>query len=441
MTLAQLDKNYIWHPFSQEKNLKEPIVVTRGEGIYLYDTNGRKYLDVISSWWTNLHGHSHSKIAQAISDQALKLEHALFASFSHEPAMKLSEVIINLLNSGEANSADTLRRVFFSDNGSTAVEVALKMVYQYWQNKGQLRKKFISFRNGYHGDTFGAMAVGKTSNLYKKFEGLLFDVDFMTFPATWMGDSEAEKKENKALVEIENYIRENKTEVAGLIIEPLVQGVGGFNISRESFLRKLVNLCRENEVLVIFDEVMTGFGRTGELFACRRAKILPDLICLSKGITGGFLPLAVTVVREEIYEAFLGNNFDKAFAHGHSYTANPIGCAAALASLELLMQKDTFDQLKRIEDVHRSRLKQLTSASSLVKKSRVIGTIAAFNLGENAVDYGGALSDQLKNDFLAQGIVIRPLGNVIYLMPPYCINESELNHVYDVIESVIGRLK
>jgi len=445
MSLAQSDRKYIWHPFTQEKNLKEPVVITKGEGAYLYDVNGKKYFDAISSWWTNIHGHAQPDIAKAIAEQAAKLEHVIFAGFSHEPAVKLAETLVKLL-SDDANLSrrsigeSGLSRVFFSDNGSTAVEVALKMAYQYWQNKGQLKKKFISFNGGYHGDTFGAMAVGKGSGFHKKFEGLLFDVDFFDFPATWIGDDEAKSREKKTLAEIENYIEKNKNEIAGLIIEPLVQGASGFNMSSGNFLRDLVKLCKANEVLVIFDEVMTGFGRTGELFACKKANVLPDLICLSKGITGGFLPLSTTVVREEIYEAFLDDNFDKAFAHGHSYTANPIACAAALASLELLVREKTFEQLKMIEDVHRSQLDRLAEQHALVTKMRVTGTITAFNLGEEA-KYAGDLSEKLKKKFLEHGVVIRPLGNVIYLMPPYCTRRDELNHVYDVIDLIIGEIK
>jgi adenosylmethionine-8-amino-7-oxononanoate aminotransferase len=437
MNLATLDRNHIWHPFTQEKSFKEPIVITKGEGAYLYDDKGRRYLDAISSWWTNLHGHSHPKIAAAIAAQALKLEHVIFAGFSHEPAIKLSERLVNLLNEGHAKESDRLTRVFYSDNGSTSVEIALKIAYQYWQNKGQTRKKFMSFKAGYHGDTFGAMAVGKSSGFYKNFESLLFDVDFFPFPATWDGDGEVEAKEEAALEEIESYILKNKSEIAGLIIEPLVQGAGGLNMSREVFLQRLVELCKAHEVLVIFDEVMTGFGRTGELFACKKANAFPDLICLAKGITGGFLPLAATVVREEIYEAFLGNNFDNAFAHGHSYTANPIGCAAALASLDLLVSDKTFEQLKMIESVHRSSLQSLSDTCGIVAKKRVTGTIAAFNLGEDQ-SYGSFLQEQLKNKFLELGVIIRPLGNIIHIMPPYCISKNELEHVYSVIESIIG---
>ena len=441
MNLVQLDRKYIWHPFTQEKNLKEPIVITKGEGAYLFDTNGKKYFDAISSWWTNIHGHAQPKIAKAIAEQAHNLEHVSFAGFSPEPAIKLAEVLVKLLNDNSDDEASKLTKVFFSDNGSTAVEVALKIAHQYWQNKGQVRKKFISFKGAYHGDTFGAMAVGKASGFHKNFETLLFDVDFFDFPTTWNGDSNAEAKEEKILTEIEKYIQQNKNYIAGLIIEPLGQGGGGFNMSGERFLRELVRLCKSNEVLVIFDEVMTGFGRTGDLFACKKASALPDLICLSKGITGGFLPLACTVVREEIYEAFLGNNFDKAFAHGHSYTANPIGCAAALASLELLIRNETLEQIKMIESVHRLRLEHLAKQHEPITKPRITGTIAAFDLNKKNGQYAGQLSEQLKNKFLTQGFIIRPLGNVIYLMPPYCTRQEELNHVYNIIEKTIGDLK
>jgi adenosylmethionine-8-amino-7-oxononanoate aminotransferase len=438
MNLAELDRKYIWHPFTQEKQLKEPIILKEGKGIYIYDDKGRKYLDAISSWWVNIHGHAHPDIVRAIADQAAKLDHALFASFSHEPAVKLAEGLVQLLND-DANRK--LTRVFYSDNGSTSVEVALKIIYQYWINKGQKRKKFIAFKSGYHGDTFGAMSVSRASGFHRKFEDLFFDVDFFPFPTSWDGDEEVELKENGALSEVESYIRKNKDKIAGLIIEPLVQGAGGFNMSRLSFLQRLVALCNENDVLVIFDEVMTGFGRTGDFFACKKANVFPDLICLSKGITGGFLPLAATIAREEIYESFLGNSFDKALSHGHSYTANPIGCAAGIASLELLKEEKTAKQLKIIEEIHRERLKQLRESQSSVTKTRVAGTIAAFDLGEAQGQYGSRSQEQLKNKFLEHGVLIRPLGNVIYLMPPYCASKNDLHHIYDVIESIIGELK
>ena len=416
----------IWHPFTQSKVAIEEICIERGEGAYLYSDTGKKYLDLISSWWVNLHGHAHPKIASAIASQAAKLEHVIFAGFTHKPATELAQKMSKILPKG-------LSRIFFSDNGSTAVEVALKIALQYWHNKGSVDKqRFIAFKGGYHGDTFGAMSIGKTSGFYAPFEKHLFDVDFADYPSTWIGDEDVETKERAALKQLEQLLSKN---TAALIIEPLIQGASGFRFVRSEFLEQVLLLCKSHDVLVIFDEVMTGFGRTGEMFASIKANVTPDILCVAKGLTGGFLPLACTVTSDEIYDAFVSDDLSKTFLHGHSYTANPLGCAAAIASLGLFEEEKTLQKIAAIENVHLQRAPKLNAC-----KVRIMGDIAAFNIG-NDDSYFAKIGSHLKEQFLTSGLLLRPLGNVVYFIPPYCISSLDLHSAYDIVESILGNLK
>lgn len=425
MTISERDQANVWHPFTQHQNSEVPLAIKRGEGAYLFDEKGNRYLDLISSWWVNIHGHGHPAIAQAIYQQALTLEHVIFSGFTHEPAVFLAEKLLNLLPS-------TFSKVFYSDNGSTAVEIALKMAYQYWRNQGHhKRRRFIAFENGYHGDTFGAMSVGKKSGFFSQFEDLLFEVDTFPYPSTWINDDEVECKEQQILKNISEHLDQYGSETAALIIEPLVQGASGMKMCRPSFLRELEQIVREHGVLIIYDEVMTGFGRTGDLFACKKSNTTPDIICLAKGLTGGFLPLAVTACSERIYQSFLGDNFTKALAHGHSYTANPLGCAAALASTDLLIQPETLKKIATIEFTHSKILNEMSS-NLAIHKLRFCGTIAAFDL-KLASDYGSETSLKLRQLFLDNGLIIRPLGNTIYILPPYCITAQELKSAYKIV--------
>ena len=338
MTLSERDKKILWHPFTQQKTAQNNIAITYAKGSYLYGEKGEPYLDLISSWWVNLHGHAHPEIAQKIYEQALRMEHVLFAGFTHESAIHLCEELKEIL-------PPDLKRFFFSDNGSTAVEVALKMAYQYWYNKGKKEKKlFLSFDGGYHGDTFGAMSVGCQSGFHNTFSDLFFKVLSLPYSATWDGDSEVENKEHYVLTVLDTYMKDHENEIAAFILEPLIQGASGMRICRPEFLKKVIERVQQAGILIIFDEVMTGFGRTGSYFALSQIGVTPDFLCLSKGITGGFLPLALTVTRDKIYDAFLSNEWKYAFAHGHSYTANPLACAAAVASLSILKREDTQRQ-------------------------------------------------------------------------------------------------
>lgn len=429
MSLAQQNKIHIWHPFTQQKTAADAIVITRGKAASLFDAAGKEYLDLISSWWVNLHGHSHPKIVAALQKQAETLEHVMFAGFTHEPAVTFARQLVNLL-------PVPLQRVFYSDNGSTAVEVAVKMALQYWHNKGVNKKRLIAFEGAYHGDTFGAMSLGKSSGFYGPFTDYLFKVDFLDYPQTWINDQDVAAKEAKSLDQFDQLITQYGHEVAALVIEPLVQGSAGMRMCRPEFLDAVLQRCRANDILVIYDEVMTGFGRTGTLFACQQQEQAPDFICLSKGITGGFLPLAVTVTTEKIYESFLGSTFEKAFTHGHSYTANPLGCAAAIASLALFKEEQTFEKIGMIQQIHEERVTRLQTRD-LVHHGRVRGTIAAMDVSLAQTQYGSSLSQLLKQAFLEEGLNIRPLGNVVYLMPPYCITPHQLHHAYDMIEKVL----
>jgi adenosylmethionine-8-amino-7-oxononanoate aminotransferase len=424
MTLALRDNAAIWHPLTQHQITPLPLPIVRGEGAYVFDESDNRYLDLVSSWWVTIHGHAEPTIAKAIYEQALKIEQIIFAGFTHEPAIQLAEKLLALL-------PHHFNKIYYSDNGSTAVEVALKMAYQYWRNQGEKRSQFISFRHGYHGDTFGAMSVGKESFYFKQFSELLFDVNIFDYPATWLSDDAVEEKEKKILAQLKIYLEKHAHETVALIIEPLIQAAGGMNMCRPVFLQQLVALVKSYGVLIIYDEIMTGFYRTGELFACHKSQTAPDIICLSKGLTGGFLPLSVTACTEAIYQAFLGSDYTKALGHSHSYTANPLGCAAALASIKLLERAETLAQIKLIERIHHEELMLLANHPQ-IEKIRYCGTVAAFNL-VLAADYGSQTSIHLRERFLKHGLIVRPIGNVIYLLPPYCITEIDLRRAYEVI--------
>ena len=421
MTNIEKDRKYIWHPFTQEKTAKPPLFIAKGEGAYIYDDQGKKYLDLISSWWCNLHGHSNPVIAQAIFEQASTLEHVIFAGFTHKPA-------INLVEKLAAHLPSKLSRFFFSDNGSTAVESAVKIAYQYWQNKGESRQQFLCFDGGYHGDTFGAMSVGN-SHYHAPFKKLCFSTHAISFPHTWEDDVNAEEKEEAAITELKIFLKKHAKETAAFIAEPLIQGSSGMRFCRIKFMQKIVDLIRDAGILIIFDEVMTGFYRTGSFFAFNQIKRTPDIICLSKGLTGGFLPLALTVVDQSIFETFLDDSIDKAFLHGHTYTANPLGCAAALASLGLLEQQDTLKKINSLCVWQKELISNISKNIKCIKNARNLGTITAFDIED--------LSKSLKTTLLAKGFLIRPLGNTVYIMPPYCIDKTDLILAYEALDKCL----
>ena len=417
---------HLWHPFTQVASADPPQRVVAGEAAELILDDGTRLIDAISSWWVTLHGHGEPRIAEAISRQALELEQVIFADFRHPAAERLSERLSALTG---------LDRLFFSDNGSTAVEVAIKIAWQWWRNRGSERSRLIAFEGAYHRDTFGAMAVGARSLFSAPFEPLLFEVARAPWPATWWGDDAVERREAEALKRLDQLL---ETPTAAVILEPLVQGAGGMAMVRPEFLQQVQERVRLSGALLIADEVLMGFGRSGELFACRRAGLKPDLMALSKGLTGGFLPMGVTMATEAIYEGFIGTEPGRTLFHGHSFTANPLGCAAALASLDLLEADPS--RHRAMESRHRVHLEALAS-HRLVSRPRLLGGIAAFDLASSG---GGGYLDpsgrKMKRDLLSSGVFLRPLGDVVYLLPPLCIRDEQLEHCYGVLRSALDRV-
>ncbi len=418
----------IWYPFTILENAPEPLKVVRGDGLWLELEDGRRIMDCISSWWVNIHGHARPEIAEAVARQARELEQVIFANFTHDPAEKLAERLTGML-------PGDLDRVFFSDDGSTAVEVGMKIAWQYWANSGETRDTFICFEGAYHGDTFGAMSAGARTVFSEVYDPLLFDVEFLPYPQTWMGDGEVEKREQEVISALRGKLEEHPGRYAGVMIEPLVQGAGGMRMCRPEFLRALQETVRRHRTLLLFDEVMTGFGRTGSRFACEKAGVKPDIIALAKGLTGGFLPLSVTVCSERIYEAFYSSDPRKTFWHGHSYTANPIGCAAALASMDLLEEHQPV--FGAMENWHREELEGLAEGMPL-KRLRATGTIAAMEIEtEGREGYLNPVADIVKKRCVDEGLLLRPLGNTLYLMPPYCTTREELSRMYEGIKRLL----
>jgi adenosylmethionine-8-amino-7-oxononanoate aminotransferase len=403
----------VWHPYTQEAADPEPLEIDRGEGPYLYTRDGRRLIDAISSWWVNLHGHAHPLIAEAIAAQARKLEHVIFAGFTHQPAEELAAALGRVL-------PPTLARVFYSDNGSTAVEVALKMAIQYWHNQGRSEKRrIVALEHAYHGDTIGAMSVSADSAFTAAFNAL-------RGPVLRVKDAD----------DLERLLRQSKDEIAAMIVEPLIQGAGGMIVYPVERLQRFRQLCAANEVLFIADEVFTGFGRTGRMFACEHANIVPDILCLSKGLTGGFLPLAATICTDKIYQEFYSSDRARAFFHGHSYSGNPLGCAAGVASLKIFQTEPVWERIWAMERLHKQRLDRFGS-SAAVAETRMLGTIAAIELATHDAGYLSEIRTRLYPHFLGKGILLRPLGNVVYLVPPYVTPADDLHYAYDVIEELV----
>jgi adenosylmethionine-8-amino-7-oxononanoate aminotransferase len=403
---SRLDSVHVWHPYTQHATAPVPVPIARAEGALLFEeTTGRPIIDAISSWWVTLHGHAQPEIAAAIAEQARTLEQVIFAGYTHAPAAELAAALVARLPVG-------LERVFYSDNGSTAVEVAIKMALQYWANRGTPRMLIGALEHAYHGDTFGAMSASARGTFTAPFAPYLFDV-------VRLGDPADEEAVLAAL--------DQAPPLAAVIVEPLLLAAGGMRVWSPNLLRAL----RDRAEILIADEVLTGFGRTGPLFACQTAGITPDIICLSKGLTGGFLPMGATVARQTIFEAFLSEDRRATLFHGHSYTANPIACAAARASLALL---DDTSAARRaaIEDAHRAHIARITT-HPCVTNPRVIGTIGAFDVASSTDGYLAPVGARLAAFALARGVLLRPLGNVVYVLPPYCITTEQLDHVYGVI--------
>lgn len=422
MSLQERDGRYLWHPYTQHKTAALPIGITKGEGALLWDENGKQYIDAIASWWVNPYGHSNKYIADAIYKQLTSLEHVLFGGFTHEPAVLLSERLMEILPANQ-------KKLFFSDNGSTAVEIAVKVALQYNYNKGQKRTKVIAFENAFHGDTFAAMAASGISFFTEAFRGSLIEV--VRIPVPEKGREEASFAALKALAETNEY--------AAFIFEPLVQGAAGMVMYAPEALDTLIGICKANGIFTIADEVMTGFGKTGKIFACDYLAQQPDMMCLSKALTGGTIPMAITTFTQQLYDGFYDDDVNKALFHGHTFTANPTGCAAALASLDLLQQPGMMENIARINTKHLA-FEEKVKSHPAIKTTRVLGVIFALEIAREGESYYGSFRNRLYDFFIDKGIILRPVGNIVYILPPYIISDEYLEKIYDAIEEAIEKI-
>lgn len=408
----------VWHPFTQHALQPKAIPIARGEGAWLETVDDRRIFDAISSWWVVTHGHRHPHIVQAIKDQADRLDQVIFAGFTHEPAERLARQLVAITPSG-------LDYVFFSDSGSTSVEVALKMALGFWRNRGERRSRILALEGAYHGDTIGGMSVGERGVFNAPYDPLLFDVERIPFPS--------EGREQATLDAITMTCR--NTGVAALIVEPLILGAGGMRIYPAWILAEMKRICEVHGALFIADEVMTGWGRTGTLFACEQANVTPDIACYSKGLTGGTLPLAATLSRADIFDAHYSTDRSKTFFHSSSYTANPIACAAACANLEIWQSEPVMERIAAVARAQTSGLDRFREDRRFINV-RQIGTIAALDVVADDAGYLAGIGPRLYDIFLSRGLLVRPLGNTIYLMPPYCSTPDELDSVFDAISEI-----
>jgi len=422
-TLAQRDADHLWHPYTQHKTAPAHIAITEAEGAKVWDENGKEYIDAIASWWVNPYGHSNKYIADAIYKQLTTLEHVLFGGFTHDPAIILAERLLPLL-------PDNQKKLFFSDNGSTAVEIAIKVALQYFYNKGEKRTKIIAFENAFHGDTFAAMAASGISFFTEAFKGSLIEVERIPVPV--FGKEEESIAALKTLAATGEY--------AAFIFEPLVQGAAGMVMYDAAPLDELIATCRDNNIFTIADEVMTGFGKTGKNFACNYLTQQPDMICLSKALTAGTIPMAITTFCQELFDGFYDDDVNKALFHGHTFTGNPTGCAAALAGLDLLESVEMQENIARINDRHHQFLEKIKRHPRVANR-RVCGVILAFDVKRDSVEsYYGNFRNRLYNFFIEKGVIMRPVGNTIYILPPYIISEQELTYIYEVVEEALEKI-
>lgn len=438
--LQKLDKQYLWHPFTQmmEWQKGSPVIITEGRGSYLKDITGAWYLDGVSSLWVSVHGHGKKEINEAVKDQIDRISHSTLLGLTHPPAAMLAEMIVKATPKG-------LSRVFYSDNGSTAVEIALKMAFQYWQHKGRKgRTSFLSFANGYHGDTIGAVSVGGIDMFHKIFAPLLFHTYQAPSPYCYRCDFGKKRLSCKryCLKMAEGILRKHHKKIAGVILEPLVQGAGGMITSPPGFLKAVRRLCNKYDVLLIVDEVATGFGRTGRMFACEHEGVSPDILCLAKGITGGYLPLAATVTTEKVYQAFLGKYEDlKTFFHGHTYTGNQLACAAAIANLDIFKKERTLMKARGRIALFRKELQKMADFPHVgeirqcgfmvgIELVRDRGKKTPYRIEERT---GWRVCDRARE----KGLLIRPLGNVVVLMPPLSMSRDELKSLVRITAEAV----
>ena len=462
--LEELDKKYIWHPFTQMKDWLEeyPIIISEGRDCFIKDIYGRWYLDGVSSLWVNIHGHGKKEIDDAIKEQLDRIAHSTLLGLSNVPAIKLAERLVKLVSQSLLRNTLSLPlpprgegrgwgensepcKVFYSDNGSTAVEVSLKMAFQYWKHKGiEGKNTFVSLNNAYHGDTIGAVSVGGIDIFHKAFAPLLFKTYKAPSPYCYRCELGKEFLDCKfaCLAKMDEIFEAHSHEIAALIIEPLIQAAGGMITSPSGYLRGIRELCTKYNVLMIADEVATGFGRTGKMFACEHEDVVPDIMCLSKGITGGYMPLAVTLAKEEIYNAFLGDFKDsKTFFHGHSYTGNPLACAAAISCLDLFEKDGVLKHLVRKIEILGAWLREVLSFKQVgdVRNAGLMAGVELVRDKKTKEPYSRAekMGWRVANHARDNGIFIRPLGNVIVIMPPLSISEQNLNQLLKVIKNSI----
>ncbi|MDR0675898.1 MAG: adenosylmethionine--8-amino-7-oxononanoate transaminase [Elusimicrobiota bacterium] len=451
MSYIEKDFKYIWHPYTQMKDCEKypNILLERAKGIKLYDDKGNFYYDIISSWWCNVHGHNHPKIKNAIKNQLNSLDHIMFAGFTHKSAIKLAEKLINVLDD------KAITKIFFSDNGSTSVEVAIKMSMQYWYQKGKKNKKqFLCLDYGYHGDTIGTMSVSGIGFFNQKFSSLFYKVHRAKSPYCYR--CPFKKKQESCIFEcvkdMEQILIKNSKNIAGIILEPLVMGAGGMIIYPKEYLEKVGELAQKYNVHLILDEVATGFGRTGKIFAYKYTNIKPDFICISKGLTGGILPLAATFTTEKIYQAFY-DDYEKlkTFYHGHTFTANPLSCASANASLEIFDEENYFEdekKLKTISKILKYRLKSLKNNKifKFIGDVRSIGMIGAIELvrdkkTKKSFEIKDRIGMKIYNEALKENLIMRPIGNIIYFYLPLCTSKRDLNKIFDKTEKVLFKIE
>ncbi|MDE0085441.1 MAG: adenosylmethionine--8-amino-7-oxononanoate transaminase [Candidatus Poribacteria bacterium] len=447
--LVAWDKDYLWHPFTQMRDwlAEEPIIIERGEGVYLIDIDGNRYLDGIASMWTNVHGHNHPELNAALKAQLDQIAHSTLLGYSNIPAIQLAQKLVEITPSG-------LNKVFYSDNGSTAVEVALKMAYQYWQHKGQpQRNLFVHFDKAYHGDTVGAMSVGGIESFHSTFSSLLFKSIRVSVPETYTPPKSVDTPKNLSaelvkthwLNAVERVLSEHSKQIAGIILEPLIQGAGGMLISPNGFLKELAALAKKCETLLIVDEVMTGLGRTGKMWACEHENVTPDLLCTAKGLAAGYLPLAATLTTDEIYNAFLGEYHDlKTFFHGHTFTGNPLACAVALENIAIFERENLLDRLQTTINHFNKRLQEFYVLPH-VGDVRVCGIAAGIELMKNPetntpYPFEEKVGIRVCKAALAQGAILRPLVNTVVLMPPLQISISELDSLLDITYHAISEV-
>lgn len=431
--LQAKDLQYVWHPCSQMKDYVEfpPIIIDRGEGVYLYDIDGKRYLDAVSSWWVNLFGHSNKRINQAITRQLNKLEHVIFANFSHKPAIELAERMVKLAPQG-------LAKVFFSDDGSTAVEVALKISFQYFQQSGKLNKqKFVAIKDSYHGETLGAMAVNNIDLYSKIYKPMLMNTFKVEGPDCYRCKYGLKRETCQAecFELMEKCLEENHQEIAGAIIEPMVQAAAGMKIYSAVYLKKLRKACDDYDIHLIADEIAVGFGRTGKMWACEHAGVAPDIMCFSKGLTAGYLPLGLTLTTDKIYQAFYDEYTSlKAFLDSHSYTGNPITCALANETLNIFKDENILEKNELKAKLISKKIEELLLDHPHIDGFRQTGMISAIELVKDkktkeGFDWQQRVGYQIYQIALKHGVLLRPLGNVMYFLPPYIINEDQIDHM------------